>query len=231
MQPFPVMEDVVQEKSAVSSFLLKVYLWMVTGLGITSVISLGIEFGLPGLKWTMIEYPFIWYGLLILEFALVWILSATINKMPAIIAIGVFFFYAALNGVTFGVLFMFFNLGSIFLTFAVTAGMFAGMSVIGFVTKMDLSRIGAFLSMALIGLIIAMIANMFLNASFLEYIISIAGVIIFTGLTAYDTQKIKNWGNDSGDSARASIMGALTLYLDFINLFLFLLRLLGKLKD
>lgn len=234
MQPFPVTESAVEEKSGVNKLLLKVYNWMVIGLGITAAVSMGIEFGAPGIRWVMIENPFIFYGLLILELATVWGLSRAINRIPSILAIFIFFGYAVLNGITFSVLFMFFNLGSIFVTFAVTASMFAGTSLLGYITKLDLSKMGSILMMALIGLIAASVANLFLNASGLEWIICIAGVIIFVGLTAWDTQKIKRW-NENVDSAteegtKASIMGALMLYLDFINIFLFLLRIFGD-KD
>jgi FtsH-binding integral membrane protein len=235
MQPIPVMEDVVQEKSALSVLFLKVYSWMFLGLSLTAAVSLGIEFGLPGIRVIIIHNPLIFYGLLILELALVWGLSAAINRIPAIFAIFIFLAYAVINGITFSVIFMFFNLGSIFVTFAVTAGMFAGTSALGYITKMDLSKMGALLMMALIGLILASVANMFLNASGLEWIICFAGVIIFTGLTAWDTQKIKKWSqqidNSSEEGNKASIMGALMLYLDFINMFLFLLRLLGRMRD
>jgi FtsH-binding integral membrane protein len=235
MQPYPVMENVVEEKAGINSLLLKVYVWMVLGLGITSVVSLGIEFGLPGLRWYMISNPLIFYVLLFLELAIVWGLSAAINKLPAILSIFIFMGYAALNGVTLSLIFLVYNIGSIFLTFVVCAGMFAGTSLLGYITKMDLSKMGAILMMALIGLILASIANIFLNASTLEWIICLAGVVIFVGLTAWDTQKIKKWsmGIESGseEGGRASIMGALMLYLDFINLFLFLLRLLGRSRD
>ncbi len=232
MQPIPVMEDVVQEKSALSVLFLKVYGWMFVGLSLTAIVSMGIELGLPGIRSIIIHTPMIYIGLLVLEFALVWGLSAAINRIPAILAIFIFLAYAVINGITFSVIFMFFNLGSIFVTFAVTAGMFAGTSILGYITKMDLSKMGALLMMALMGLILASIVNLFLNASGLEWIICFAGVIIFTGLTAWDTQKIKKWSqqidNSSEEGNKASIMGALMLYLDFINMFLFLLRLIGR---
>ncbi len=235
MQPIPVMESPVQERTAFSSLMLKVYGWMTLGLGITAVISMGIEFGLPGLRLFILHNVMIFYVLLFLELALVWGLSAAINRIPSIAAMFIFMAYAALNGVTFSVIFIFFDIGSIFLTFAVTAGMFAGTSLLGYITKLDLSKMGAFLMMALMGLILAMVANIFLNASGLEWIICFAGVIIFVGLTAWDTQKIKRWSesNDgaSEESNKTSIMGALMLYLDFINIFLFLLRLLGRARD
>ena len=232
MQPIPVMENVVQERSSLSALMLKVYAWMTMGLGVTAVVSMGIEFGLPELRFYFLHNPLFFYILLGLELALVWGLSAIINRIPAIAAVFIFMAYAALNGVTFSVIFIFFNIGSIFLTFVVTAGMFAGTSLLGFITKLDLSKMGAFLMMALIGLILASVANIFLNASGLEWIICLAGVVIFVGLTAWDTQKIKKWSQSvesaSEEGNKASIMGALMLYLDFINIFLFLLRLFGR---
>lgn len=235
MQPIPVMENVVQERSAFSSLMLKVYSWMTMGLGITAVVSMGIEFGLPGIRMFILHNVMVFYGLLALELALVWGLSAAINRIPSILGVLIFMAYAALNGVTFSVIFIFFNLGSIFLTFVVTAGMFAGTSLLGYITKLDLSKMGAFLMMALIGLILASVANIFLHASGLEWIICFAGIVIFVGLTAWDTQKIKKWSQSvesgSEEGNKASIMGALMLYLDFINIFLFLLRLIGRARN
>lgn len=232
MQPIPVMENVVEERSSVNTLLLKVYIWMVIGLGITAVIALGVEFGLPEVRSIMIQNPLIFFILFAIELALVWILSRFIDSMQPLVAIITFFVYAAINGVSLSFIFFYFSIGSIFVTFGVTAMMFAGTSLLGFITKMDLSKIGAFLMMALMGLIITSIVNIFLNATGLEWIICIAGVVIFVGLTAWDTQKIKRWSQgvaaNSAEGNRASITGALMLYLDFINIFLFLLRIFGN---
>lgn len=232
MEPVPVYTSDAVQTSSRTTFLAKVYAWMTIGLFLTAVTSTGIEFGLPGVKWFLIDNPFVFYGLLIVELAIVWGLSSIINKIPSVLGMLIFFFYAVLNGVTLCFIFMIYSLGSIFATFFITSAMFAGASVLGFITKMDLSKMGSILIMALIGLIVASIVNIFLNATILEWIISIAGIIIFTGLTAWDTQKIKNWASgvdsDSEDGKKASIMGALMLYLDFINLFLFILRILGR---
>ncbi len=232
MQPYPVMESTTAVSEVQSSFVLKVYNWMTMGLALTALIALAIEMVLPGIRWIILENPIIFYGLLILELAIVWGLSAAISKIPSVLAILIFLAYAALNGVTFSILFLVYTSGSIAYTFFITAAMFGATSVFGFITKMDLSRIGGFLMMALFGLIIASVVNIFVASSPLDWIISIAGVFIFVGLTAYDTQKIKNMSvgidSSSEEGGKASIMGALTLYLDFINLFLFLLRILGK---
>lgn len=233
MEPLPVMSESTLDTSRVqSSFILKVYNWMTLGLALTAFVALGIEVALPGLRWVMIENPFIFYFLLLLELALVWGLSAMISKIPAMLGVLIFLAYAALNGVTFSLIFMIYSLGSIAVTFFVTAGMFAGTSILGYITKIDLSRFGGIMLMALVGLIIASVANLFFASESLDWIICYAGVIIFIGLTAWDTQKIKNMSmgidSSSEEGAKASIMGALALYLDFINLFLFLLRLLGR---
>jgi hypothetical protein len=169
---------------------------------------------------------------LLLELAIVWGLSAAISKIPALLGVLIFLFYAGLNGVTFSIIFLVYDIGSIAYTFFICAAMFGATSIFGFVTKMDLSRVGGILMMALVGLIIASVVNIFVASSTLDWIISYAGVVIFVGLTAYDTQKIKQMSvgidSSSEEGGKASIMGALTLYLDFINLFLFLLRILGR---
>jgi FtsH-binding integral membrane protein len=232
MQPYPVMESTTAVSEVQSSFVLKVYNWMTMGLALTALVALAIEIVIPGIRWIMIENIYIFYFLLLLELGIVWGLSAAINKIPSILAIFIFLAYAALNGVTLSILFLVYTTGSIAYTFFITAAMFGATSVFGFITKMDLSRIGGFLMMALFGLIIASVVNIFVASSPLDWIISIAGVFIFVGLTAYDTQKIKNMSvgidSSSEEGGKASIMGALTLYLDFINLFLFLLRILGR---
>lgn len=232
MQPYPVMEGTTTTSQVQTSFVLKVYNWMTMGLAITALVALAVEMVLPGLRWIMIENPIIFWGLLILELALVWGLSAAINKIPAFVGVLVFLAYAALNGLTLSIIFLVYSIGSIAYTFFITAAMFGATSVFGFITKIDLSRIGGLLMMALIGLIIASVVNVFVASEPLDWLISYAGVVIFVGLTAYDTQKIKNMSagidSSSEDGSRASIMGALALYLDFINLFLFLLRILGR---
>ena len=161
-------------------------------------------------------------------------LTFAINKIPAGVAIGAFFLYAALTGVTFSVLFLIYTGASIASTFFICAGMFGAVSAFGYITKMDLSKFGTYFFMALIGIIIASVVNIFLNSSTLNWIISYVGVIIFVGLTAYDTQRIKKMSQvtdfDTEQGKKGAVMGALTLYLDFINMFLFLLRILGNRK-
>ena len=232
MQPYPVVGTTTAVREASTSFILKVYNWMTMGLAITALVALAIEMVIPEVRTLMLYYPFIFWGLLIMELVLVWGLSAAINKLPAVLATLIFLFYAALNGVTFSVIFLVYQLGSIAYTFFITAAMFGATSVFGYVTKIDLTRVGGFLMMALVGLIIASVANIFVASSTLDWLISYIGVVIFVGLTAYDTQKIKNMSMNvesaSEEGNKASIMGALALYLDFINLFLLLLRIMGR---
>ena len=235
MEPVPVMQDsYTSEVDSAKSFILKVYLCMTAVLFITSCVSVAPFILLSETQFynLIAEYIYVVYGLMILELAIVFGLSYAINKIPAALGFVIFLFYAFLNGVTLSPLFLIYTGGSIFSTFLICSMMFGGTSILGYITKMDLTKFGGFLTMALIGLIVAMVVNLFLNSSFMSWIISLVGVVLFVGLTAYDTQKIKNMAGSidskSEDGKKASIMGALTLYLDFINLFLFLLRLLGR---
>ncbi len=203
------------------------------GLAITGVIAYGVagsEF-----SYKLATSPFLYFGLFIVQIAIVFGLSAAINRIPSGVAIGAFFLYSALTGLTFSILFMVFTGASIASTFLICAGMFAGVSVFGYVTKMDLSKFGTYLFMALIGIILASVVNIFLKSPMMNWIISIVGVLVFTGLTAYDTQKIKQMSQttdfDSEQGKKAAVIGALALYLDFINLFMFLLNLLGSRRD
>ena len=169
--------------------------------------------------------------LIIGELAVVLVLSLLVNRLSVIAATVLFFAYAALTGVTISMIFLVYTDASITATFGVTAGTFAVMSVIGYVTKVDLTRLGGFLLMGLIGVMLGSIVNLFLQNSALYWIITYAGILVFVGLTAYDTQKLKRMAAAglSGEAERkASIIGALRLYLDFINLFLMLLRVMGR---
>ena len=235
MEPIPVMQDsYTGAQDSARTFILKVYMWMSLGLFITAAVSIAPFLILSETQFINLisEYIYVFYGLMIVEFLIVLGLSFLINKMPAILGLLAFLFYSFLNGVTLSPIFIIYTGASIFSTFLICSIMFGGTSILGFITKMDLTKFGAYLTMALIGLIVAMVVNLFLNSSMMSWIISFIGVVLFVGLTAYDTQKIKNMagGIDSAseDGKKASIMGALTLYLDFINLFLFLLRLLGR---
>ena len=175
-------------------------------------------------------------GLIIAQFALVIALSAAVQRMSAGMATGLFALYSVLTGATLSSIFIVYPIGSIANAFFVTAGTFLAMSVYGTVTKRDLTGMGSFLMMGLFGIIIAMIVNLFLKSTMMDFVISCIGVLIFTGLTAYDTQKLRQFGentplDDATAVRRGVILGALTLYLDFINLFLMMLRLFGGSRD
>jgi uncharacterized protein len=217
---------------ATRKFLLNVYNWMAMGLALTAVIAYGTAHS--SFVVTIMQNPVLYFGLFIAQLAVVMGLTFAINKIPSGVAIGAFFLYAALTGLTFSVLFLVYTGGSIASTFFICAGMFAGVSIFGYVTKMDLSKFGTFFFMALIGIIIASVVNIFLKSGTLYWIISYLGVLIFVGLTAYDTQRIKRMSQstefDTEQGKKGAVMGALVLYLDFINMFLFMLRILGNRK-
>jgi uncharacterized protein len=212
-----------------SRFMAAVYCWMSVGLGLTGLIA--YQMGTSGTAQAMIKNPGLFYGLLIGELALVYILSGAINKISSFVAGLLFLVYSAMNGITLSVVFLQYAHSSITSTFFICASTFSACAVYGYATKKDLSSLGDFLMMGLIGLIIAMIVNMFIGSTMMEFMISGIGVFVFVGLTAYDTQKLKemSYGNQLSGSfvKKAAIMGALALYLDFINLFLFILRLFG----
>lgn len=209
----------------------QVYLWMTTGLLVTAAVSIGVA-TTPAIQ-EFAYNPAVLIGAIIAEFALVIALMWGLRRMSPGVAITMFFVYAALNGLTLSLIFFAYSLGSISAAFFTTAGLFGAMTVVGFTTKVDLSKYSSYFMMGLIGLVIAMVVNMFIGSGPLDLLISIVGVVLFTALTAYDTQKIKNMAADPTIEAdgslamKLSIMGALTLYLDFINLFLFLVRLFG----
>lgn len=208
----------------------QVYVWMALGLALTAGTAT-FTAGSESMRELIFGNPFVFFGLIIAELGLVFGISAAINKLSAAVASGLFFLYSALNGLTLASIFLVYSLGSIAGTFVVTAGMFGAMSLYGMTTKRDLTKFGSIAMMGLIGIIIAGIVNYFLASSVLNLIISVVGVVLFTGLTAYDTQKIKQMAamtNDGESEGKVAVMGALSLYLDFINLFLMLLRLLGS---
>jgi uncharacterized protein len=211
-------------------FIWRVYRWMSVGLCITGLLAMGIASDRE-LSYTIISNRTLFYVLMFGELGLVFVLSGMIQRMSAFMAISVFFLYAALNGVTMSVIFSIYSAESIASAFFVTAGTFAVMSFYGYVTKRDLTSLGNLLFMALIGLVIASVVNIFLNSAAIYWVTTYAGVLIFVGLTAYDTQKIKRMniiGNEgTEEDTKEAILGALILYLDFINLFLMLLRVMG----
>jgi len=211
------------------SFVHRVFGWMFLGLAVTGGVSAFLSATLSDefLEDTGMPY---FLGAIVLELVLVLGLVFLIKRMSSTVALGAFLLYAALNGFTFAFIFHLYTTASVFTAFFVTAGMFGAMAVYGWVTKRDLSGLGSILFMALIGLILASVVNLFLASDVLYWITTYAGVVIFAGLTAYDMQKIKRYdeaGVDEETERKDSIIGALSLYLDFINLFLFLLRIFG----
>jgi uncharacterized protein len=221
----PTASAVLAEESG-RTFMQRVYWWMSVGLALTG----GIAWTVASSQQLISMILPVFYPLLLVELGVVFAFSFLQSRVSGGVAAAMFLAYAVLNGLTFSVLFLIYDLGSIASTFAITATMFGAMSLYATVTKKDLSGWGSFLMMGLIGIIIAGIVNMFVQSSMLSFVRSCAGVVIFAGLTAYDTQKLRRFHAQSGfSSAMAlSISGALMLYLDFVNLFLQLLRLLGR---
>lgn len=216
-----------------AAFMSKVYTWMSGGLAITGLIAMYVA-SIEGIEMMILENSMLFYGLIIGEILLVGYLITVINKISAQTAGLIFTLYAALNGVTLSTVFMIYTSASIGTTFFVTAGTFGIMSIYGYYTKKDLTSWGNLLFMALIGFIIASVVNFFMQSEMLYWLITYAGVLVFVGLTAYDTQKIKRMSTaseiGSEEESKGAIIGALMLYLDFINLFLLLLRILGDRK-
>ena len=221
---------------AQSLFLAKVFNWMFLGLLLTAVAAF-----LTANSKTALELIFgnrlVFFGLVFAELGMVFTLASRVERLSSPAVTVLFLLYSALNGVTLAAILLIYTMTSIATTFLVTAGMFGAMSVYGFVTKKDLTGMGSFLTMGLIGIIIASVVNLFFGSPMISWVVSAIGVIVFTGLTAYDVQRLSRIGTggimEGGEVAirRASIMGALVLYLDFINLFLMLLHFLGGSRD
>ena len=216
----------------VTAFLRKVYGWMFVGLGVTAAVALGVA-GSPTLLQAIFGNKFLFFGLMIGELGLVFYLSARVNKIAPATASGLFLLYSALNGATLAMIFLAYTGTSIATTFAVTAGMFGALALYGTTTKRSLAGVGQFVFMGLIGVILASVVGMFVKSEGLQFVISIVGVIVFTGLTAWDAQKLKAMAVavPEGQVGSYAVVGALSLYLDFINLFLFMLRFLGGRRD
>ncbi len=207
----------------------RVYAWMTAGLFVTAAVA-SFVFNSTALSSLIFGNPLIFFGLFIVEIIAVVGLSAGINRLSPAAATAIFMGYAALNGLTLSAIFLAYTQASIASTFFVTAGTFGAMSFYGYTTKRDLTSVGNIAIMALIGLLIASIVNIFLHSAALYWVITYAGVLIFVALTARDTQKIKQLAtqvNDERSAGRIAVLGSLILYLDFINLFIFLLRIFG----
>ena len=216
----------------VTAFLRKVYGWMFVGLGVTAAVALGVA-GSPTLVQAIFGNKILFFGLMLAELGLVFYLSARVNKLAPATASGLFLLYSALNGATLAFIFLAFTGTSIATTFAVAAGMFGALALYGSTTKRSLAGVGQFVFMGLIGLILASLVGLFVKSEGLQFVISIVGVIVFTGLTAWDAQRLKAMAAalPEGQTGSYAVVGALSLYLDFINLFLFLLRFLGGRRD
>lgn len=217
--------------AAFPALMRKVYLWMTMALVITGFTAYGVATS-PAILSAILMNKMLFFGLIIGEFALVIGLSAAINRLSLSTATLMFVLYSVINGATLSVIFLAYTMSSIANVFFITAGTFAVMAFIGYTTKKDLSGMGKMLMMALIGLIIATVVNLFLRSTGLQLIVSYIGVLVFVGLTAYDTQKIKQMlmmAEDTGETAqKIALLGALSLYLDFVNMFLYMLRIFGK---
>ena len=212
-----------------SQVMRKVYVKMFLGLLVTALTSYMVLTN-QSILVTLLQSRALLIGLCVGELALVFALSMAINKLNPVVATIMFYAYAVLNGVTLTPIFLVYTMSSIALTFFVTAGVFLAMSIYGYTTKSDLTKFGTYMVMALIGLIVCSIINIFWANSVMDWIISFAGVAIFVGLTAWDTQKIKQMAQETDEvnAGKLATIGALSLYLDFINLFLYLLRFLGN---
>lgn len=233
MQPLSMQGSQTQAVVKVNTFIRSVYNWMGIGLGLTGLVAWYVSNSETLLR-LIFGNQLIFFGLIIGELVMVFTLSARVHKMQAGTATGLFVAYAALNGATLSAIFLIYTRSSIASTFFVCAATFVVTSIFGMTTKKDLTGVGNFMFMGLIGIIIASVVNMFVRSSGMAMIISYIGVIVFVGLTAYDTQKLKHMalsqpdGLEAGVVRKGAILGALSLYLDFINLFLMLLRIMGN---
>lgn len=219
---------------AFPALMRKVYVWMTLALVITGFTAFGIAEN-PGLVYTIVTNRLLFWGLVIGEFALVMAIYGAIGRLSATAATLLFVLYSIVNGATLSVIFLAYTMTSIASVFFITAGTFAVMAFIGYTTKTDLTSFGKMLMMGLVGIILATVVNIFIGSSMLNMMVSYVGVVVFVGLTAYDSQKIKNLlyqvDNMSEEAQKLALLGSLTLYLDFINLFLMLLRIFGGNRD
>ncbi|MDB5218686.1 MAG: rane protein [Myxococcaceae bacterium] len=220
----------VRTQTQASDALWATYRWMTLGLGVTGLVALGVASS-PTAVALIVNNPVLFFGLLIAQLGLVIGFTAAATRASTGAVAAMFLTYAALTGVTFSTLFLVYTASSIAGVFFVTAGAFAGLSAVGYLTKTDLGPIGRFAIFAIIGVILASVVNMFLQSSGLQWLISVIGVLLFGALTAYDTQKLKALFATGETHANMPLVGALVLYLDFVNMFLFLLRLFGRRRD
>ena len=217
--------------AAQARFVAKVYGWMGVALATSGLVCWYVV-SRPDLMMTLLRNQALFIGLIVAQLGLVVVLSAAIRRLSAMAATAIFFLYAALTGLTFSVIVAAFTPASLATTFFITAGTFAATAVYGYTTKRDLTSVGSLAFMGLVGVVIASVVNLFLGNAFLDSAIAYVGVVVFVGLAAWDTQKIKAMGPafaaESEEERKGAIIGALALYLDFINLFLMLLRIFGR---
>lgn len=229
--PVPGAQNISLDRR-VSAVMKRVYLKMTLGLIVTALISLWCA-STPGVINFFAANSWAMWIVIIAEFALVFGISGGLNRLSAPVATMLFYLFAAVNGLMLFPIFFVYSLTAIYKTFFITAGVFGAMSVYGYFTTRDLTNWGTFLTMALIGMIIAIVVNIFVHSSTIDWIITIAGVLIFVGLTAWDTQQVKRMAQmaPAEYTSKLATVGALSLYLDFINLFIYLLRLFGGNRD
>ena len=230
LQVIPAERE-LEVSNAFPVLMRKVYVWMTLALVITGFTAYGVATS-PGILQAIYSNQILFWGMIIAEFALVIGVSAAINRLSLTTATLMFILYSVINGALMSYIFLAYTASSIATVFFITAGTFGAMAFIGYTTKTDLSSIGKIVMMALIGLVIATLVNLFIKSEGFTLILSYVGVLVFVGLTAYDTQKIKQMllqAPDAGEGAqKMALLGALSLYLDFINLFIYLLRIFGK---
>ena len=234
MDRYPRSNDSIVQRAGtgMQTYMAQVYGWMTCGLLLTAFVA-WYAANTPAVLKLVLSSQITFYGLIIAQLGLVFVISGMVNRLSGTVATGLFMLYSALTGLTLSSIFIVYSGGSIASTFVISAGMFGAMSLYGYVTKRDLSGFGSILFMGLIGILLATLVNIWLKSDALTRAVTYIGVIVFVGLTAYDTQKLKNIGeqlspDDKDGFRKYAIVGALTLYLDFINLFLMMLRLLGN---
>ena len=220
-----------RKRSALLSVFRKVYVWMTLALCITGLTAMVVANN-DRIIYELLQNNLLFWGIIIAEVALVFVISGMVSRLSMTTATLLFILYSVLNGVTMSLIFLAYTESTIASTFFITAGTFGALSLYGYMTKKDLSSWGSILGMALLGLIIASVVNIFMESDTLYWIFSYVGVLLFVGLTVYDTQKIKraimNPDNEIDDNLhKVALLGALSLYLDFINLFLYMLRIMG----
>ncbi|MFJ1229745.1 Bax inhibitor-1/YccA family protein [Yersinia proxima] len=234
MDRYPRSNGSIVERanSGIQAYMAQVYGWMTCGLLLTAVVA-WYAANTPAVMNFIFSSQITFFGLIIAQLGLVFVISGMVNRLSGSMATSLFMLYSALTGLTLSSILIMYTGASIASTFIICAGMFGAMSVYGYTTKRDLSGMGSMLFMGLIGIVLASIVNIWLKSPALMWAVTYIGVLVFVGLTAYDTQKLKNMGaqldsNDRDNFRKYSIVGALTLYLDFINLFLMLLRIFGN---